>query len=178
MIGYLLLGLYFRKFGKDLSWGRTLAIALPCYLGGFALSFGGFLRRVAETAQGAFPVGGLVEKAVWWETTWCNDTLGVALMTVALVLVFRKCRASGAFYQKALLPVSKASYGMYLAHLLVLVAFSGLFRGWLGVGAEGVLGLWTTPVEILLTALCTFACTAVAAVLVRRIPVAGKWVMG
>ena len=178
MIGYLLLGLYFRKFGKDLSWGRTLAVALPCYLGGFALSFGGFLRRVAETAQGVFPVGGLVEKAVWWETTWCNDTLGVALMTVALVLVFRKCRASGAFYQKVLLPVSKASYGMYLAHLLVLVAFSGLFRGWLGVGAEGVLGLWTTPVEILLTALCTFACTAVAAVLVRRIPVAGKWVMG
>ena len=178
MIGYLLLGLYFRKFGKDLSWGRTLAVALPCYLGGFALSFGGFLRRVAETAQGVFPVGGLVEKAVWWETTWCNDTLGVALMTVALVLVFRKCRASGAFYQKVLLPVSKASYGMYLAHLLVLVAFSGLFRGWLGVGAEVVLGLWTTPVEILLTALCTFALTAVAAVLVRRIPVAGKWVMG
>ena len=178
MIGYLLLGLYFRKLEKELSWGRTLAVALPCYLGGFALSFGGFLRRVAETAQGVFPVGGLVEKAVWWETTWCNDTLGVALMTIALVLVFRKCRASGAFYHKVLLPVSKASYGMYLAHLLVLVAFSGLFRGWLGVGAEGTLGLWTTPVEILLTALCSFVCTALGAVLVRRIPKVGPWIMG
>ena len=97
---------------------------------------------------------------------------------MALVLVFRKCRASGAFYQKILVPVSKASYGMYLAHLLVLVAFSGLFRGWLGTGDAGVLGIWTTPVEILLTALCSFVCTAIAAVLIRRIPVAGKWIMG
>ena len=178
MAGYLLLGLYFRKFGRDLSRGRTLAVALPCFLGGFAITFGGFLRRVAESAQGVFPVGGLVEKAVWWETTWCNDTLGVALMTVALILVFRRCRASGAFYRKVLLPVSQASYGMYLAHLLVLVAFSGLFRGWLGVGDDGILGFWTTPVEILLTALSTFVATAVAAVLVRRIPRVGRWIVG
>ena len=177
-IGYLLLGLYFRKFGRDLSWGRTLAIAVPAWLAGFAISFGGFLRRVFESAGGVFPVGGKVELAVWWETTWCNDTLGVALMTVALVLVFRKCRASGAFYQKILVPVSKASYGMYLAHLLVLVAFSGLFRGWLGTGDAGVLGIWTTPVEILLTALCSFVCTAIAAVLIRRIPKVGKWIVG
>ena len=178
MVGYLLLGLYFRKFGPSLSWGRTLAVALPCFLAGFGVTFGGFLRRVFAMAQGSFPVGGLVEKAVWWETTWCNDTLGVALMTVALVLVFRKITASGAFYRRILLPVSQASYGMYLAHLLVLVAFSGLYRGWLGVGADGVLGVWTTPVEILLTALSTFVAVAFAAVWVRRIPKVGRWIAG
>ena len=178
MVGYLLLGLYFRKFGPSLGWGRTLLVAVPCFLAGFCVTFGGFLRRVFEMAQGSFPVGGLVEKAVWWETTWCNDTLGVALMTVALVLLFRKITASGMFYRRFLLPVSQASYGMYLAHLLVLVAFSGLFRGWLGVGAEGTLGVWTTPVEILLTALSTFVATAVAAVLVRRIPKVGRWIAG
>ncbi len=178
MIGYLLMGLYFRKFGKELSWGRTLAGAVPCFLGGFALTFSGFLRRVAETAQGVFPVGGLVEKAVWWETTWCNDTLGVAMMTMALVLVFRKMTADGAFYRKVLLPISKASYGMYLGHLLVLVAFSGLFRKALGIGEAGVLGIWTTPVEILLTAISSFVCTAIAAVLIRRIPKVGRWIVG
>ena len=119
-----------------------------------------------------------MEKAVWWETTWCNDTLGVALMTVALILLFRKMTAAGGFYRRVLLPVSQASYGMYLAHLLILVAFSDLFRGALGVGEAGVLGVWTTPVEILLTAVCSFVTTAVGAVLVRKIPLVGKWIVG
>ena len=66
-------------------------------------------------------MGGTVDMAVWWETTWTNDTIGVALMALAWLLLFRKVKASGAFYHKALLPVSKASYGMYLGHLLVLV---------------------------------------------------------
>ncbi len=178
MIGYLLLGLYFRKFGPEWKWGRTLAVAVPCYLAGFAISFGGFLKRVFATAVEGFPVGGLVEKAVWWETTWCNDTLGVALMTLGLILLFRKCTAAGGFYRRVLLPVSQASYGMYLAHLLVLVAFSGLFRNALGIGDAGSLGVWTTPVEILLTALCSFVTTALAAVCIRRIPRVGKWIVG
>ena len=174
-IGYLLLGLYFRKFGRDLSWGRTLAIAVPAWLAGFAISFGGFLRRVFESAGGVFPVGGKVELAVWWETTWCNDTLGVALMTIGWILLFRRCNFAGAFYHKVLLPVSKASYGMYLSHLLVLVPLSGLFRELLGSGAEGLLGFWTTPVEIVASAICAFVCVAVACTLLRRIPKAGAW---
>ena len=89
-VGYLLLGLYVRKFLRTWSWRKTLAVALPCFAAGFALSFGGFLRRVGLSSGGEFPVGGLVEKAVWWETTWCNDTLGVALMAIAWVLLFRK----------------------------------------------------------------------------------------
>ena len=55
-IGYLLLGLYFRKFVGELSWKKTLAIAVPCYLAGFAITFGGFIWRVNETAAGVFPV--------------------------------------------------------------------------------------------------------------------------
>lgn len=174
-IGYLLLGLYFRKFGRELSWGSTLTIAVPVWIAGFAISFGGFLHRVLESAEGVFPVGGKVEMAVWWETTWCNDTIGVALMTIAWILLFRKFNSEGGFYRKVLLPVSKASYGMYLCHLLVLVPFCGLFRGLLGSGAEGLLGFWTTPVEILLAALCTFPCVAIACVFLRRIPKVGSW---
>ena len=87
-IGYLLIGLYFRKFVGENSWFKTLAIAIPCYLGGFAITFGGFLRRVYEGCSGVFPAEGFVDKAVWWETTWCNDTLGVALMALAWILFF------------------------------------------------------------------------------------------
>lgn len=177
-IGYLLLGLYFRKFGKERSWGKTLALSIPCYLLGFAITFGGFFRRVLESAEGVFPVGGLVEVAVWWETTWCNDTLGVILMTIAGVVFFRKIKADGRFYQKILLPISKASYGMYLGHLFILVAVSNFFRSWLGIGTEGVLGFWTTPIQILLGSIVSFTATAILCVLLQKIPKIGKYLVG
>ena len=176
-IGYLLLGLYLRKFVGKLSWRRTLAIGLPCWLAGFALCFGGFLARVFATSS-TFPIEGGVSLAVVWETPWYNDTLGVALMTVGWLLLFRQFNAGGRFYSKVLLPVSRASYGMYLCHMFVLAAFSGLFRGWLGIAGDGALGTWTTPVEILLTALATFAVTAIVCSIIQRIPKVGKWIMG
>lgn len=166
MIGYLLLGLYFRRFVGQLSWGKTLAIALPAYLAGFAISFGGFLRRVLASGD-VFPKSGTIDLAVSWETTWCNDTVGVALMTIAWILLFRKITADGRFYQRVLLPVSKASYGMYLCHLLVLVPVSEYFRP-----------LCPTPVAILVTAVVTFVVVAAFSVFVQRIPKAGKWIIG
>ena len=177
-VGYLLLGLYLRRFVGELSWKRTLVIAVPCYLAGFAVVFGGFLWRVFESCGGVFPATGLVEKAVWWETTWCNDTIGVVLMTVAWLLVFKKIKCSGGFYKNVLLPVSKASYGIYLLHLLILVPISGAVREWLGVGLEGKLGLWTSPVEIVVAALLGFVGSAIVAVVLQKIPKIGKYIVG
>lgn len=177
-IGYLLLGLYFRRFVGELSWGKTLAVAVPAWLGGFVITFGGFLRRVYETSGGNFPAEGIINDAVYWETTWCNDTIGVVLMTVGLILLFRKIRNEGCFYKKVLLPVSKASYGVYLSHLLVLVPVCGLVRGWLGSGNEGLLGFWTTPVEIILSAVVAFTAVSIISVIVQKIPKAGKYIMG
>ena len=177
-VGYLLLGLYVRKFLGTWSWRKTLAVALPCFAAGFALSFGGFLRRVWLSSGGEFPVGGLVEKAVWWETTWCNDTLGVALMAIAWVLLFRKIQASGGFYRRITLPLSRAGYGMYLSHLLVLVPICTWVRGWLGSGDAGILGFWTTPAEIALSAVACFVVVGAGSIALQRIPKVGKFIMG
>ena len=177
-VGYLLLGLYLRRFVGELSWKKTLAIAVPCYLAGFAVVFGGFLWRVFESCDGVFPATGLVEKAVWWETTWCNDTIGVVLMTIAWLLVFKKIKCSGSFYHKVLLPVSKASYGIYLLHLLVLVPICGAVREWLGLGLEGRLGVWTTPVEIVVSAVLGFLASAIIAVVLQKLPKVGKYIVG
>lgn len=177
-IGYLLLGLYFRKFVGELSWSKTLGIAIPAWLGGFAITFGGFLRRVYETSDGNFPAEGIINDAVYWETTWCNDTIGVALMTVAWILLFRKIRNEGGFYKKVLLPVSKASYGVYLSHILLLVPIGGAVREWLGSGDEGLLGFWTTPVEIVLSAVLAFVAVSALSVLIQKIPKIGKYIMG
>ena len=99
-------------------------------------------------------------------------------MTVGWVLLFKQCECSGAFYHKIVLPVSKASYGMYICHMLALASFSGIFRGIFGIGGDAVLGLWTTPVEIILTVVCSFVTVALFSVLVRRIPKVGCWIMG
>ena len=177
-VGYLLLGLYLRRFVGELSWKKTLGIALPAFLAGFAICCGGFLSRVWADCHGVFPVEGPVGLAALWEGPWLNDTLGVALMTIGWVLVFKKIRSCGKFYERVVLPVSKASYGMYLSHLLILGAVSAWLRGALGTGTDGVLGIWTTPVEIFGTVLLSFTATAVLCVLVQRIPRAGKWIVG
>jgi len=176
MAGYLLMGLYFRRFVGELSWKKTLSIALPCVLAGFAVCFGGFLRRVFS--MGVFPAAGDLAVAVHWETTWCFDTFGVAIMTAGLILLFRKISAEGAFYRKVLLPVSNASYGMYLMHMAFLAVFSAYFRSALGIGADGLLGIWTTPVQILATAFCTFPAVAITAIILRKIPRLGRYIIG
>lgn len=177
-IGYLLLGLYFRRFVSKLSWKKTLAIAVPCWISGFIISFGGFLRRVSMTSGREFPAEGIINDAVFWETTWCNDTIGVVLMTIAWILVFRNISNCGSFFNKVLLPISKASYGIYLAHLLILVPVCGFYRNWLGSGNEGILGFWTTPVEIILSAATCFTLTAILAICVKRIPKIGNYIIG
>lgn len=185
-IGYLLLGLYFRRFVPDLSWRRTIAIGVPSWLAGFILCFGGFLIRVLTSVSttpqpfslNVFPIEGPVDLAVGWETPWYNDTLGVALMAFGWVLLFRKFTASGWFYRHVTLPVSKASYGMYLCHMFVLAFASEAFRTWLGIGGDGLLGIFTTPLQIILTALATFSITAIVCTIIQRIPKIGKWVVG
>ena len=176
-IGYMLLGLYFRKFVGDLSWKRTLAVAVPSFLAGFAICCSGFLSRVWADCGGEFPVEGPVGLAALWEGPWLNDTLGVALMTIGWLLVFKKIHGESGFYRHVLLPVSQASYGMYLCHMLVLGSVSAWLRGALGVGAEGVLGVWTTPVQIFGTAVISFVCVAAVCVAIRKIPKVGKWIV-
>ena len=177
-VGYLLLALYFRKFVGKLSWGKTLGIALPAFFVGFAICCGGFLSRVWADSHGIFPIEGPVGLAALWEGPWLNDTLGVALMTVAWVLLFRKIEGGGRFFDKVVLPVSNVSYGMYLSHLLLLVYVSTWLRTSLGIGNDGVLDIWTTPVQMLGTALLSFIGVALFSILVRRIPKVGKWIIG
>ena len=177
-IGYLLLGLYLRKFGSEMSWGRTLAVVLPCFLTGFAVCVVGFVKRVMEYSCCVFPTGGECSVAAMWETPWFYNTFSVALMTIGWVLLFRKIRCDGRFYRRVVLPISKSSYGMYLCHMLALGLFATLYRRTFGIGSEGSLGIMTTPVEIILTALSSYVTVAAVCVLLQKIPIVGKWVVG
>ena len=61
-------------------------------------------------------------------------------MSVAWVLIFRKSTTGSRFYEKIILPLSKASYGMYLCHMLLLGSVSAWIRSALGTGCEGIIG--------------------------------------
>ena len=167
-IGYLLLGLYFRKFVPELSWKKTLAIALPLFACGFAIGSVGFFRGVMGDSGGVFPFEGPVGIAALWEIPWMNDGLAVALMTIAWILLFRKIKADNPFYRRVLVPVSNAGYGMYLCHLLLLGAVSAWIRGM----------ALPTPVQILATTVISFVGVALFSVLVRRIPKVGRLIIG
>ncbi len=178
LAGYLLLGLWFRKYGDSISRRQSFAVGIPCYLAGFAITAGGFLRRVLRdagqeafqlsTGADGFPLGGDVELAVRWETSWGFDTLGVALMAIGIILLMRNIKADGRFYRHAVLPASNAGYGMYLGHMVALAAFSALY----------IRIIPSTPLAILATATSAFITTAVAAILIRRLPCVGKYIIG
>lgn len=176
-VGYMLLGLYFRKFVAPMSWRNTLRVALPSFFVGFALCSLGFLHNVEASANGVYPVGGTVAMAALWESAWFNDTLGVALMTIGWILVLRKLHGEGWIYRKLLLPVSEASYGMYLCHMFLLTVVSTSICQQFGVGADGCLGLFTTPFEIVASTIITFVLVAIICMMVRRMTVVGKYIM-
>lgn len=168
-VGYLLLGLYFKRFTDTLSWRRTISIALPLMAAGFAIHFGGFIQRVFFVDDSCSPIleGGL-ELGIRWQTTWGNDTIGVVLLTIGWILLFRKIKdADNLFFRYVIKPTSQAGYGIYLSHMLLLVPISALFREIILFG-ETVRGVFATPLAIVLGAVATFICTSAAVILFRR----------
>ena len=162
-VGYMVLGHYFRKHVPDLSWKKTLAVALPLWIAGYAVTAGWFWMTMPKD----FPVNGPIDIAVYMETSWQFCASGVALTSVAYFMVIRKLTHSGCLYRSIILPVSKISYGIYLMHMFVLVFFNT---------AVSSLAL-PTPVHILVTALLTFSVCAILARVISIVP-GSKYLLG
>ena len=164
--GYLLLGLYFRRFVPALSRRRALAVAAPLWVIGYAIVALGFFFRIP--GGGDFPVARPYAAAVDLEMSWEFCSTGVALTTIAYFLFIRGfLSVGGALYGRLARPLSDASYGTYLMHIMVLVALTGWLKGNV-----------PTPVAILLIATGSFAVSSVCSAVLRRIPVIGKFIVG
>ena len=100
------------------------------------------------------------------EQSWRFCSVGVVMQVIADFLVLRKITSEGGFYRSVVLPVSKASYGMYLMHMFVLVAVFPWYDG------------LSTPLHMVLCALTTYVITAIIAILLQRIPRVGKYLAG
>ncbi len=157
-IGFIVLGHYFRKYACEISWTKTLAVAIPFWLIGYAVTAGGFWHFMPREL--GFPLSAPYETAVEMETTWNFTTFGVMMQTVAYFLLIRKITAAGWFYGHIVLPISKLSYGMYLMHMLILTPIFG----W--INSTGL----AMPYVIFSSAITTYVICAVTTRLIAFIP--------
>jgi surface polysaccharide O-acyltransferase-like enzyme len=164
-IGFLVLGHYIRKYAGEVSWKKTLAYAVPFWIVGYAVTAGGYWHFMPREA--GFPISAPYETAVLMETTWNFCTFGVMMQTVAYFLVIRKITASGWFYERIVLPISKLSYGMYLMHMFALTPVFGWVNSW------GI----PTPCVMIVSAVITYLVCAVTARLLAFLP-KSKYIVG
>lgn len=136
--GYLLLAYYLTKYPPQWSLRRTLALCLPTFAAGYAITALGFVR-MQELFPGNFSN---------LEVVWYFSGINVALMTVALFLLAQKLPIHGSPWLSRL---ASTAFGIYLCHfILVQIAYDLL----------GALAL-PSVARILLMAAATFAASYV-----------------
>jgi membrane-bound acyltransferase YfiQ involved in biofilm formation len=90
----------------------------------------------------------------------------VALQTLAVFLVFRLFKRPCRLYP-LLAHISKRSYGIYLAHMFVLVPVFGWVNSW-GIA---------TPLVMILSAILTMITTAIVVEILSLVP-KSKYIIG
>ena len=177
-VGYVLLGLYMRRFAGYGTRAKVATLALLCWILGFTICLIWVMAIVYGLASNGFPVNGPTEMIVLIEKPFLHDAICVYLMTVGLLFLFRMIRADGWFYQRVILQISKVGYGIFLSHMIILSILSEWFRDALGIGTDGLLGVFTTPLQIILTAMFSLTISTIVCILIQRIPKYGKWIVG
>ena len=153
-VGYVVAAHYIRTY---IDWGvmRTLCIALPMFAVGYAITAIPFYAAIPDS----YPVRASIDLAVDMELSWAFASLGVALQTLAVFLIFRlfkrPCRLYPLFAH-----ISKRSYGIYLAHMFVLVPVFGWVNSW-GIA---------TPLVMVISAMLTMIITAILVEIVSLLP--------
>lgn len=113
-VGYLLLGHYLVKYPLSWSVKKSMLIAIPTFLIGFAITGLGFL-----SIQNSFP--GNYE---YLEIVWYFTGINVAMMTVSIFVIVQKMNIS---YSKGLANFAKLMFGVYLIHYIVVQTVYDLF---------------------------------------------------
>lgn len=101
------------------------------------------------------------------ELSWSFPTLNVAMMATGLFLIFRVISFSSAVTEHIMAKVSGLTYGMYLAHILVLVQLFPIINEWL-----------QQPVLVIpVLAISTFVVTYIGIKLLSYLP-GSKYIVG
>jgi len=111
-LGYMMLGSYIRKYlSEKKSWHITAGMLMIIL--GYAITAGGFISLLDATD---------VSKL---ELTWGFETINVAMMSVGFFLLLKDTHLinKDSVITKGITDISKISYGIYLAHIMILNFF-------------------------------------------------------
>lgn len=155
-MGYMVLANYIKRYMMESkAWHYILGTAL--ILAGYSLTAGIFLSRL--------PTEKMVSTL---ELSWGFETINVAMMTFGTFLIFKNLKIK---IDTALLPLivdlSAKSYGIYLAHIMVLNAYHSLLDPFMNSAA----------IKIPVIALSTFISTYFIIKILSYIP-KSKWLIG
>lgn len=110
-IGYMVLVYYLRRFPLKWSNGRMLAICLPMFAAGYAITFGGFVR-----IQDFFPGDYSYLEVIWYFTG-----INVFMMTFPILMIFSRLSIKP---RRWISRLAGLSFGIYLCHFIfVYIAF-------------------------------------------------------
>jgi len=156
-LGYLVLGAYIKKFMPEKKTGY-LPIGLLLIIAGYAITAGGFISLLSSVTD--------VSKL---ELTWQFETINVAMMSIGTFLIFKNISFSNpsSIAAKGFTDISKISYGIYLAHIMVLNFFYSLF--------DSIIS--PIQLKIPLIAICTFIVSYLIIKLLSLLP-KSKYIIG
>ncbi|WP_454801888.1 acyltransferase [Mucilaginibacter phyllosphaerae] len=154
-IGYLLLGNYIKEH-------VTLSKTAGFILGLLLVIVGYTITNLVFAHQLPF-----AKDIPELELSWSFPTLNVAMMATGLFLMFRVISFSSAATEHIMAKVSGLTYGMYLAHILVLVQLFPIINEWL-----------QQPVLVIpVLAISTFVVTYIGIKLLSYLP-GSKYIVG
>ena len=156
-LGYVVLANYIKRFHMEPKrWNYAVGIALIVI--GYAITTFGFLHQLYTQK--------MVNKLA---LTWAFETINVAMMTTGTFLMFKNVRIKNADspVMKLLTDIAAKSYGIYLAHILILNAVHSFLNSRLP-GAS---------VKIPVIGITTFIITFVFVKLLSYLP-KSKWLVG
>jgi surface polysaccharide O-acyltransferase-like enzyme len=156
-LGYVVLAVYIKRFFMAPSL-RLDCLAIAMVVGGYAVTLGGFLYKLRYEHE---------TKSL--ELTWNFTSLNVAVMTAGLFLLFRNMRGDREHDSswRVIEELSRLSYGVYLAHIIVLNAVHARIAPLIG----------NAFLRIPTIAIVTFVITYMAIKLISLVP-GSKYVVG
>lgn len=149
-VGFLLSGYYIRKYGA-----LSMPYAVVFTITGYAVTAGIFCSRINTSS--------IVPEL---ELSWGFCTINVAAMAYGVFSMFMHIKSKGEGRAGMLIKdISINSYGIYLAHIIVLNMFFNAFNPIFS----------TTLVSVPLISVCTFICVYIIVKLLSYIPTSKYW---
>ena len=114
-LGYLVLAYYLKTYPLEWSRAKILAVAVPMFLVGYAITFGGFVLT-QEYYPGSYDA---------LEIIWYFSGINVFLMTFAAYIVMQSIATKSS---KIIAKIAPLTFGIYLCHwILVQIGYDVLY---------------------------------------------------